>query len=122
MTAKDASQIAAERWEEATGIILDQPIVTGKIGVLNCGNITCSCATGCWNNTTQTMTLRTDVSDEAMVWTAMHEWGHRAGLRHDVDGTVMASSMAKASKRITGYDIDQMCSIHVCTRWVPGTK
>lgn len=114
LSARDALMRAEARWHKATGIVEPWPAVLAEsYGRFQCVDI--PKVMGCYNYTTDTVTLNLLQTDAGLEQTAVHEWGHKLGVSHAKNaGAVMSKSLSAGRRCITPTDVRMVCSIRDC--------
>ncbi len=116
-TAQSYVAMAADRWQQATGIIEDPPLPTVREawGPFWCGKDVLS-ATGCYAVKTDTITLDIRRPDHDVLRSATHEGGHRRGLPHFGRGIMGPQQTYPTSYCITKEDLEVLCLVYDC-KW-----
>jgi hypothetical protein len=111
ITAREAVQRGAARWQGATNLTAPMPQVRARWGTFECGDLLS--VTGCWDGTT--IEIDMSRSDEEIERTATHEWGHLLGADHHKHAGVMGpKGNPDASHCISLADIWELCGDMSC--------
>jgi hypothetical protein len=112
---------AADRWQQATGIIEPPPLPTVREawGPFWCGKLPDN-VTGCYAHPPEdVITLDMRRHDRDIERTATHEWGHRLGLPHFGRGIMGPQQTYATSYCITREDLEVLCLVYDCKWQLP---
>jgi hypothetical protein len=111
-SARDAVELAARRWQRATGVPCTMPaFVIGREGAFPCGEAVPSAA-GCYRRTEDVIEI--NMRSDRVAQIALHEYGHRLGAPHGPNGTLLAPELGSAARCITREDLDVVCALNDC--------
>lgn len=114
LSARDALLAADARWRAATGVLEPWPSgIEMRYGTFDCGPV--SPAVGCYNSTTDSVTIDLSNTDAEIQQIAVHEWGHKLGAGHAKPGQgVLAPRLSEARACITAADLELVCALRTC--------